>query len=196
MSAEDHISLEGTLLMLDDITPHVAVPVQALCDGEVVATVLSDERGRYQFVDLKPGQYQLRCQILGGYMYYREERALRSEDGTAPDKSMSLSIKRGETLKNANLRFAPFKKGRWHTYDCTDGLAGPNIRAIHRDPDGVMWFGTIDGVSQYDGKTFARFTKEDGLAHNFVSSICRAPDGVVWIGTGCGVSQYDGKTFY
>jgi hypothetical protein len=38
MSSEDHISIEGTLLMLDDKTPHVAVVVQAIRDGEVVAT--------------------------------------------------------------------------------------------------------------------------------------------------------------
>ena len=66
MSSEDHVSIEGTLLMLDDRTPHVAVPVQAMCDGEVVATVLSDEAGKYQFINLKPGPYQLRCQVLGG----------------------------------------------------------------------------------------------------------------------------------
>ena len=30
----------------------------------------SDEDGEYQFIDLKPGQYQVRCQVLGGYVYY------------------------------------------------------------------------------------------------------------------------------
>ena len=49
-------SIEGTLLMLDDRTPHVAVVVQAVnpspdSGGEPVvsATVLSDESGRYQW---------------------------------------------------------------------------------------------------------------------------------------------------
>ena len=56
---EEIISIEGTLLMLDDLTPHVKVPVQVIRDGEVVATVLSDERGEYQFADLKPGRYQV-----------------------------------------------------------------------------------------------------------------------------------------
>ena len=62
------ISIKGTLLMLDDITPHVAVPVEAIRNGEVVGTVLSDENGEYQFVNLEPGRYQLRCQVLGGYV--------------------------------------------------------------------------------------------------------------------------------
>ena len=45
MSKEETISIEGTLLMLDDTTPHVAVPVQTVCAGKVIATTLSDERG-------------------------------------------------------------------------------------------------------------------------------------------------------
>ena len=55
-------SIEGTLLMLDDRTPHVAVVVQAgdpSPDGGgepvVAATVLSDESGRYRFTNLKTG---------------------------------------------------------------------------------------------------------------------------------------------
>ncbi|MFC1712368.1 two-component regulator propeller domain-containing protein [Candidatus Poribacteria bacterium] len=33
-----------------------------------------------------------------------------------------------------------------------DGLAGNNVWSIHRDPDGILWFGTDAGVSRYDGK--------------------------------------------
>ncbi len=47
------VSIEGTLLMLDDTTPHTAVPVQVLQDGKVIATTLSDERGKYQFRNLE-----------------------------------------------------------------------------------------------------------------------------------------------
>ncbi len=66
--------IEGTLLMLDDRTPHVAVPVQTILDGEVVTTVLSDELGRYKLADLKPGDYQVRCQVMDGYMSITEKR--------------------------------------------------------------------------------------------------------------------------
>ena len=43
------ISIEGTILMLDDKTPHVAVPVQAIKDGKVIDGVLTDENGKYRF---------------------------------------------------------------------------------------------------------------------------------------------------
>ena len=70
MSIEETISIEGTLLMLDDTTPHVAVPVQVIQNGKVISTTLSDESGKYRFINLEPGLYQVRCQVLGGYVYY------------------------------------------------------------------------------------------------------------------------------
>ena len=111
--------------MLDDATPHVAVPVQAIRDGEVMSTVLSDERGRYQFISLNPGQYQVRCHVLGGYVYYGEEKVREQENrkaGTAPDKLISLQIEQDKTLKNIDFRFAAFKKGIWKNYSYLDGL--------------------------------------------------------------------------
>jgi hypothetical protein len=90
MSSEDHVSMEGTLVMMDDVTPHVAVPVQVMQDGEVIATTLSDERGRYQFVDLKPGSYQLRCQVLGGCVYYGEEKARKTDEQMKPMRCTRL----------------------------------------------------------------------------------------------------------
>ncbi|MFC1715857.1 sigma 54-interacting transcriptional regulator [Candidatus Poribacteria bacterium] len=180
------INIEGTLLMLDDVTPHVAVPVQAVCGGAVIATALSDEQGRYQFINLEPGQCQLRCHVPDGYIYYGEEKA---------GESISLRVRQGETLKNIDFRIAPFKKGTWSTYNYLDGLVNNRVSVICLDPDGTMWFGTLGGVSRYDGKEFINFTTEDGLVHNHVVTIHRDPDGVMWFGTNGGVSCYDGKTF-
>lgn len=153
------ISIEGTLLMLDDATPHVAVPVQAIRNGKVIDTALSDEGGKYRFINLKPGRYQVRCQVLKGYVYYRAtDYALRFTfydlQATRKDAGEILSVEQGKTLKNIDFRFPPFKKGTWKTYTALDGLASSIVGAIHRDPDGVMWLGTFDsGVSRYDGKS-------------------------------------------
>ncbi|MBC8235973.1 carboxypeptidase regulatory-like domain-containing protein, partial [bacterium] len=202
---KEAISIEGTLLMLDDVTPHVAVPVQAICNGKVIATTLSDESGKYRFINLKPGQYQLRCQVLGGYVYYRvTEHALRftpydsqvTESVIAEDVADVLQVEDRKTLKNIDFRFAPFKKGTWKNYDTMDGLAHNAVGQICRASDGVMWFGTEGGgVSRYDGKEFVNFTTEDGLASSWVFAIHRDPDGIMWFGTEYGVSRYDGKSF-
>ncbi len=192
LTLEKEISVGGKLLMLDNATPHVAVPVQAISDGEVMATVLSDERGQYQFTNLEPGRYQLRCHVLGGYVYYGEGGSTVTDESGA----VFLQVKAGLTRDNIDFRFAPFKKGTWKTYDTLDGLARDAVIDIYRDPDGVMWFATeTGGISRYDGKTFANFTTEDGLVNNHVMSVCGGPGGVVWFATGGGVSRYDGKEF-
>jgi len=202
------ISIEGTLLMLDGISPHGDIPVQAvMIDNDypterLIATRFSDERGQYHFANLKPGSYRVRCQVSGGYNYYGTEQLKRPENleagglenGTGQPRS--LQVGSDTTCSNINFRFAPFKKGTWRNYTNFDGLAGNSVFAVHGDPDGVIWFGTLDsGVSRYDGKDFINFTREDGLPSNGVLAIYREPDGTMWFGTRKEVSRYDGKEF-
>ena len=205
------ISIEGMLLMLDDTTPHVAVPVQAirLCRndpcGRPVATTLSDEGGKYQFINLKPGRYQVRCQVLDGYVYYgqvREAIPRIGEDKVQKENTQFgdiLQVEEDKTLEGIDFRFAHFKKGVWKNYTTLDGLANNAVHTIYRDPDGSMWFGTQGGgVSRFDGETFVNFTIEDGLNSNIISAIYRDPDGVMWFGqhdSGGGVSRYDGNQY-
>ncbi len=74
MEQEEIASIEGELFMLDRKSPHVAVPVQAIRDGKVIATTLSDDSGKYQFINLKSGWYKIRCQVPGEFLYYGENK--------------------------------------------------------------------------------------------------------------------------
>jgi len=168
------ISITGRLLMLDDTTPHVAVPVQVVRDSQMVDSTLSNSRGEYQFANLKPGQYQVRCQIPGEYVYYQDGK--------------TLSVGRGQTLSEIDFRFPPFKKGAWKTYTHLDGLADNTVWDIEIASDGSLWFGTSGGVSWFDGNQFVNFTQQDGLVGNWVM-IQRGLDGVMWFG-GEGVFRY------
>jgi hypothetical protein len=70
LTLKEAISIEGTIMMLDDTTPHVAVPVQATVGEKVIDGVLTDGDGRYRLINLRSGQYNVRCYIPGGYVYY------------------------------------------------------------------------------------------------------------------------------
>jgi len=212
---KEAINIEGSLLMLDDTTPHVSVPVQAIRNGRgdscsrPVATTLSDGNGRYRFTNLKPGEYQIRCQILDGEIYYKsstnngkmEGNSLPTFQTSSPKAAIEeevgeiLQIEEDKTIKGIDFRFPPFKKGNWKNYTYFDGLAGNFVTAIHHAPDGMMWFATGGGVSRYDGKEFVNFTTKNGLASNYVSAIHCSPDGVMWFATDSGISRYDGKEF-
>jgi ligand-binding sensor domain-containing protein len=178
----EEVSIEGTLLTLDGVTPNTGVMVEAAWAGPGTlppAYALSDEQGQYRFANLRPGPYQLRCQVPG-------------EDGEAASALVEVQSGRKQRV---DLRFPPFKKGTWTTRTYLDGLAGNQVRALLRDGEGLLWLGTQGGVSRYDGKRFENLSVEDGLVHNRVNAIYQDRDGALWFGTRGGVSRWDGRRF-
>jgi len=192
LTLKEAVCIEGKLMMLDDMTPHVAVVVQAVSDlpkgrqtgGKRIVTVLSDEEGKYSFINLKPGQYQVRCYTTNGYVYYQNGEVLR--------------VQRTSRLSNIDFRMAPFKKGVWRHYTSLDGLPYNAVNCILAEPDGTLLFGTDGGgVSRYDGRKFVSLTDRDGLPRSgAVWGMVREPDGTLWLGPyGEGVVRYDGDEF-
>ncbi len=185
------VSISGMVSAYDG-TPQEGITVQAVRISEdakskpdVVASTLSDENGRYRFIDLRPGRYRVRCYTGKRYQYYVSSSG---ED--------VVKVKIGKTLSGIDFQFAPFKKGTWRNYTYLDGLASNKVYAIQSDRMGNLWFGTENGISRYDGRNFVNFTKKDGLTSNWVTSIYRDDNGVLWFGTrGGGIYRYNGKGF-
>jgi len=151
--------------------------------GEVVAKVLTDASGAFQFPNLKPGQHQLRCPTLTGYEWYAGGRIF----SLLPEAEATGA----NPLEQVDFRIAPFKKGLWTTYNTLNGLPSNHIRKFWVDPDGVLWIATMGGVSRFDGSEFLTLTTEDGLIDDRVYDLWREPSGIWWFCTGRGVSRYD-----
>lgn len=78
----------------------------------------------------------------------------------------------------------------WYSFTTENGLAGNIVQAIWEDPSGEsIWFGTENGVSRYDGRTWTTYRREDGLADNNVWSISGDAQSV-WCATSNGVSVF------
>jgi serine phosphatase RsbU (regulator of sigma subunit)/ligand-binding sensor domain-containing protein len=56
---------------------------------------------------------------------------------------------------------------------------------------GNIWFKSIDGAYEFDGKGFQPFTVDDGLGSDNVSVIFEAMDGKLWFGHNNGVTLFD-----
>ena len=65
-----------------------------------------------------------------------------------------------------------------------DGLASDTVLSILEDSHGIMWFGTTEGVSRYDGEVFKTYTTQDGLAKNVTGLIFEDRRGRIWFGAG------------
>ncbi len=188
------VSLTGTVVAYDG-SPHPAVVIQAVPATESgppanPTAVQSDERGHFQFINLRPGPYRVRCYVGDRYVYYATTNTL----STASPGDV-LQVEQGRAVQDVDMRIAPFKKGLWRTYTYLDGLADDYVGAIESDTTGRIWFGTPTGLSVFDGRVFTTFTQKDGLVSNGVNTICPDSEGRLWIGTENGLSLYDGRTF-
>ncbi len=68
-----------------------------------------------------------------------------------------------------------------------DGLSPGVVRALHLDPDGVLWVGTYGGgLSRYRDGVFTRYSKEVGLTDNYLSCILEDDDERLWINSNSG----------
>ncbi|MGB3464432.1 MAG: two-component regulator propeller domain-containing protein [Cyclobacteriaceae bacterium] len=82
-------------------------------------------------------------------------------------------------------------------YNSSDGLSQNSVVAITQDANGVMWFGTRDGLNAYDGERFEVFRSQEGdslsLSNNDILNLVVDPDNNIWIGTTNGLNRYDHK---
>jgi signal transduction histidine kinase/ligand-binding sensor domain-containing protein/DNA-binding response OmpR family regulator len=78
------------------------------------------------------------------------------------------------------------------------GLSNNQVTCIYQDQRGFMWFGTYDGLNQYDGYSFKvyrnRLKDSGSLIHNFINVITQDAKGNLWVGTRRGISIYNSNT--
>jgi len=80
-------------------------------------------------------------------------------------------------------------------FGADEGLLQSQVYTILQDNDGYLWFGTVNGISIYDGHHFKTITRKDGLAENHIISGLKDRAGNLWFGHKAGViSKYDWHT--
>jgi ligand-binding sensor domain-containing protein/signal transduction histidine kinase len=78
-----------------------------------------------------------------------------------------------------------------------NGLSHNWVKAILKDQQGYMWFGTFNGLNRYDGTAFHVFRagEENGLRDDFIQALAEDPQGNIWVGTfSGGLHIFDRKT--
>lgn len=71
---------------------------------------------------------------------------------------------------------------QWGSITLFNGLPSDSVRAIAQTPDGVMWFGTDNGLARFDGRRIQKFSF-GGSDANRVLALKTAQTGQLWIGT-------------
>jgi signal transduction histidine kinase/ligand-binding sensor domain-containing protein/DNA-binding response OmpR family regulator len=78
-------------------------------------------------------------------------------------------------------------KFKFDRVNIEDGLANNSVRAIFQDNEGYLWFGTLNGLSRYDGKQFKSFVYDlsdsTTISNNKIRDIFQDGVGYIWVTT-------------
>ena len=83
---------------------------------------------------------------------------------------------------------------QWGAVTLFHGLPSDRVRAIAQTPDGVMWFGTDNGLARYDGRR-TESVAASGLKNRRVLALEVNEDGTLWVGTEDGAGFFAGAEF-
>ncbi len=100
------------------------------------------------------------------------------------------------------LSFGSLSVSRVHAQEASfshlttdEGLSHNSVMAIYQDERGLLWFGTRNGVSLYNGKEFKIFKQQkdnpNSILYNVISDLTGDGNGHVYIMTSRGISDYD-----
>jgi ligand-binding sensor domain-containing protein/PAS domain-containing protein len=152
--------------------------------GTVVASVLTKDDGSFDFANLKPGIYQLRCQTPGGRTWFENGRPFRME----PD----LPAADAQKLKAQEWSIEPFKKGRWRKFGVLEELKSNNTGRTLFAADGTLWNSANGGLVRFDGREFFMLSSDNGLGVSTSHPLACYLDhtGMLWVGTADGLRRY------
>lgn len=78
------------------------------------------------------------------------------------------------------------------------GLSQLSVMTIYQDELGILWFGTREGISRYNGNSMElikpMLNDSNSLNGNLVKNICGNKNGLVFIHSQNGVNRYDMRT--
>ena len=84
---------------------------------------------------------------------------------------------------------------QWGSVSLFHGLPSDKVRAIVQDAEGVMWFGTDNGLARYDGRRVQAVGVNIPKAEK-IFALKITPDKILWIGTDQGAARIeDGIVF-
>jgi ligand-binding sensor domain-containing protein len=77
-------------------------------------------------------------------------------------------------------------------YGTGEGLGHPIVYRVFQDSNHLLWFGTDNGLTRYDGQRFKNYTSKDGLRSNFVFSITSYQNKLLCCTFGGGLQYFSG----
>jgi len=96
---------------------------------------------------------------------------------------------------NSNAQQSSIKFGH---LGLKDGLSQSDVVTIHQTKNGLLWFGTQDGLNSYNGFEFNVYSHDlldsSSISNSFIHKILEENDSLIWIGTENGLNLFNTAT--
>ncbi len=91
--------------------------------------------------------------------------------------------------------YTPAAEEKFERLTAQEGLGYNTVFCIIQDCKGFVWFGTLEGLSRFNGYTFDRYRNDAADPHslksNEILSLCEDRQGGLWVGTVAGLHKYN-----
>lgn len=195
---------------------HRALTIQTLLEDENHSIWVGTQAGVFQLIRSEtqlvrlphafPSDFETLALDLDGSILVAARRLYRIVDNALVPVPLpqlgKVEVRNAVRDTRGNLwigtvRDGVFKLGSHSLLHVTsrEGLANDSVRVMSPAPDGSLWVGTDNGVSQIRNGRVTTYRTANGLADDFVQAVVAGRDGDVWVGTAHGLSHLQGGVF-
>ena len=162
--------ITGKVFTMDGKTPHAGIILNLIDaeNSEMFSSEITDLDGNYSFTP-PLGKWSINV------------KTNQSGDNISVKKNIEINSNT-KKIENINFKVSKQINGSWDKITMFDGMLSPSILESLVSEDDLLYIGTFNGLSIYDGTKIKNFNYEDGLPNDLITEIFEDEDGFIWIG--------------
>ena len=167
--------IKGSVLTLDKETAHpgLVIQVENTSDMSIFDKKITKMNGEFSFI-VPQGEYYLRMFANDRILYHKT-------DGKKTRIKVNADYNHEQDYKFFTQNQI---KGSWDEISMFDGMLSNGAHVSLVSNDDLLYLGTYNGLSIYDGQKVESFNYEHGLPNGYIGELFEDNDGFLWIGYG------------
>lgn len=165
--------ISGKVFTIDKKTPQQGIQIKLIDDEtkKVFISTLTDIDGKYKF--LAPlGKWNIQILENDEYQFHQ----------TKGKRTVIEINSNSNKIENLNFNISKQINGSWDKITMFDGMLSPSVLKTMVSKEDLLYIGTFNGLSIYDGIRIKNYNYENGLPNDPITDIFEDDKGAIWIG--------------